>query len=135
MKKIFRVIITILLVFIIGIIYMSCITNNNQDYLTSITKDIQKNYHINEKIIYSNKYGNYYIFKTNSKVIVLNHEYKEVLKESTSKIKELSEDYPLIYKTNKLMYEHTITNNNKITYKYYDAKTGDLIKTTTMEKK
>lgn len=135
MKKIFRVIITILLVFIIGIIYMSCITSNNQDYLTSITKDIQKNYHINEKIIYSNKYGNYYIFKTNSKVIVLNHEYKEVLKESTSKIKELSEDYPLIYKTNKLMYEHTITNNNKITYKYYDAKTGDLIKTTTMEKK
>lgn len=135
MKKIFKVIIVILSVFIIGILYISYITNHNQNYLSSITKDIKANYQLNEEIIYANKYGNYYILKTNSKVIVLNHDYKEVFQESSSQIKQLSENYPLIYKTNKLMYEHTTTKNNKITYEYYDAKTGDLIKTTTMEKK
>ena len=41
----------------------------------------------------------------------------------------------LIYKNNKLMYEETKQKDKALTYKYYDAKTGDFIKETTMELK
>ena len=41
----------------------------------------------------------------------------------------------LIYKTNKLMYEEKEIKDKNLTYKYYDATTGDFIKETTMELK
>ena len=41
----------------------------------------------------------------------------------------------LIYKTNQLMYEKKSLKGKTLIYKYYDAKTGEFIKETTMEQK
>ena len=135
MKKILKIIGALLIVVLLGILFISYLTNHNEDYLDNMTKSIQENYDISEEIIYSNQYGNYYIVKTPSSVIVLNKEYQEVLKESSSVLAPNTNNYTLIYKTNKLMYENTIVKEDELTYEYYDAKTNELIKTTTMERK
>lgn len=135
MKKILKVAALILIIiFIISFILLS-ITNKNNNYLDNITKDIKENYKVEDKITYSNKYGNYYIFTTEKKVIVLNKEYEEVLKKDIDILDENKNNYDLIYKNNKLMYEQTILKKDKLTYKYYDATNNKFIKETTMEKK
>ena len=135
MKKVLRSILILAIILITGILYISYITNHNQDELNDITKSIQENYSIKDKITYTNRYGNYYIFTTASNVYVLNNEYKEVYKKSIQDLSENKENLPLIYKTNKLMYEKTIRKKDKITYEYYDALTNKLIKKTTLERK
>lgn len=134
MKKIFKISISIISIFIIVIFYISYITNKNQEQYNIIAKDVQKNYKLKEDITYSNQYGNYYIITTNDKVIVLNKEYQEVLNENISILTENKNNLPLIYKTNKLMYEKTKRKENEIIYEYYDATTGELIKTTALER-
>ena len=74
-----------------------------------------------------------YIFTTNSNVIVLTKEYKEVLKEDINKLAKNTNNYELIYRTNKLMYEDTTVKDNKVTYDYYDANTYKKISSTTLE--
>lgn len=134
MKKLLHIILVPLIIIIIVIIYIFYLSNSNQKYLESITKNIKDNYKIEEEITYSNQYGNYYIFTTKSSIIVLNKQYKEVLNESIATIK-INEDMELIYKTNKLMYEEKEVIDKVLTYKYYDATTGEFIKETTMELK
>lgn len=134
MKKLLHIILVPIIIIIIVIIYMSYLSSSNQNYLDSITKDIKDNYKVEEEITYSNQYGNYYILTTKTSVIVLNKQYKEVLSENISTIK-IKEDMELIYKTNKLMYEEKKIINKVLTYKYYDATTGEFIKETTMELK
>ena len=133
MKKIISIISILLIIIIILSLILFSITNKNDKYLSSITKDISKNYKIEEKITYSNKYGNYYIFTTKKNVIVLNKEYEEILKENIEILADNKND--LIYKNNKLMYEETIYKKDKVTYKYYDATNNKLIKETHLEKK
>lgn len=135
MKKVIKVISIPVIVVLIIVLYISFLTNNNQNYLDDITKNIKENYPIDEEITYSNLYNHYYIFTTKSKVIVLNNEYQEVLNESIAIIQNKEENQEIIYKTNKLMFEEVETNKNNITYKYYDASNGEFIKETTMEKK
>ena len=135
MKKVLRSILIIVIILIIGILYISFITNHNQDELNNITKSIKDNYSIKDEITYSNRYGNYYIFATESDVYVLNNEYKEVYKKSINDLAENEDNFPIIYKTNKLMYEKTIRKKDKVVYEYYDALTGKLIKETTLERK
>ena len=43
------------------------------------------------------------------------------------------DDFELIYRTNKLMYEDTTVKDNKVTYDYYDANTYKKISSTTLE--
>ena len=114
MKKVLRSILIIVIILIIGILYISFITNHNQDELNNITKSIKDNYSIKDEITYSNRYGNYYIFATESDVYVLNNEYKEVYKKSINDLAENQENLPIIYKTNKLMYEKTIRKKDKM---------------------
>lgn len=135
MKKVLRSILIIVIILIIGILYISFITNHNQDELNNITKSIKDNYSIKDEITYSNRYGNYYIFTTESDVYVLNNEYKEVYKKSINDLAENEDNFPIIYKTNKLMYEKTIRKKDKVVYEYYDALTGKLIKETILERK
>ena len=118
-----------------GILYISYITNHNQDELNNITQNIKDNYSIKDEITYSNRYGNYYIFTTESDVYVLNNEYQKVYQKEISNLATNEENLPIIYKTNKLMYEKTIRKKDKITYEYYDALTGNLTKETTLERK
>ena len=135
MKKVLRSILIIVIILLLGILYISFITNHNQDELNNITKSIKDNYSIKDEITYSNRYGNYYIFTTESDVYVLNNEYKEVYKKSINDLAENEDNFPIIYKTNKLMYEKTIRKKDKVVYEYYDALTGKLIKETTLERK
>ena len=135
MKKVLRSILIIVIILIIGILYISYITNHNQDELNNITQNIKDNYSVKDEITYSNRYGNYYIFTTESDVYVLNNEYQKVKQKEISSLATNEENLPIIYKTNKLMYEKTIRKKDKITYEYYDALTGKLIKETTLERK
>ena len=135
MKKVIRIIAIPIIIILVIIIYISYLTNHNQDYLDSITKNIQNNYQIDEEITYSNKYSNYYIFTTKSRVIVLNNDYQEILNESIATIKNKEEDQELIYKTSKLMFEEVEQKDGNLIYKYYDASTGEFLKETTMELK
>lgn len=134
MKKFFRSILTIIILLIIVILYISYITNHNQEELDNIKDNIKENYNLKEDITYTNKYGNYYIFKTSTNIYVLNSEYKEILVEEISNLSSNNDNLEIIYKTNKLMYEKTTRKKNKIKYKYYDAKTGTLLKETTLER-
>ena len=135
MKKVLRSILIIVIILIIGILYISYITNHNQDELNNITQNIKDNYSVKDEITYSNRYGNYYIFITESDVYVLNNEYQKVYQKEISSLATNEENLPIIYKTNKLMYEKTIRKKDKITYEYYDALTNQLIKETTLERK
>lgn len=135
MKKVLRSILIIAIILIIGILYISYITNHNQDELNNITQNIKDNYSVKDEITYSNRYGNYYIFTTESDVYVLNNEYQKVYQKEISGLATNEENLPIIYKTNKLMYEKTIRKKDKITYEYYDALTNQLIKETTLERK
>lgn len=133
MPKVLKVILVIFLVVLIGILSVSYLTNHNQNFLEDITKNIQENYSLTEDITYTNQYGNYYIITTPTQVIVLTKEYTEVLKENISILTKNNENLPLIYKTNTLMHEKTKLIKGNLSYEYYDARTGELLKTTTME--
>lgn len=135
MKKILHFLLILLAVAVAIILYISYLSNHNQKYLDNLTKKIEENYQVEEEITYSNQYGNYYIFTTNKNVVVLNKEYIEVLKEDVTTLKEKEADMELIYKTNQLMYEKKSLKGKTLIYKYYDAKTGEFIKETTMEQK
>ena len=135
MKKVLRSILIIVIILIIGILYISYITNHNQDELNNITQNIKEGGGIKDEITYSNRYGNYYIFTTESDVYVLNNEYQKVYQKEISSLATNEENLPIIYKTNKLMYEKTIRKKDKITYEYYDALTNQLIKENTLERK
>lgn len=133
-KLIFHLCLSLVVIVLIAILYISYITNHQENLYNDIAQNIQTNYQLTEDITYTNRYGHYYIITTPTKVIVLNQEYVEILKEDLTVLAENPDQLPLIYKTNKLMYEKTIIQNNKLTYEYYDAKTGDQIKTTTLER-
>lgn len=128
MKHILKILFLLLIISITIILILSNINKNNNKYLDNITKNIKENYNIKEKITYSNLYGNYYIFTTKTKVIVLNKEYEEIKKFNIDILSNNKNNYQLIYKNNKLMYEETIKKKNKIIYKYYDATNNKLIK-------
>ena len=133
MKKALKILSVPFIIVLCITIYIVYTVNHNQKYLDSITQDIKDNYQINEEITYSNKYNNYYIFTTDTRVIVLNYEYTELLNENITNIKERKDNQELIYKTNKLMFEETTTNDSKLIYKYFDASNGEFIKETIME--
>ena len=132
-KKIFIIIAIIIVIILICIFSLSYTINKNNNYLSSISTKINKHYKLKDKITYANIYGNYYIFTTKKEVFVLNKEYEKVLQEDLYTIKERKENHNLIYKTKQLMYENTITKDNKITYEYYDAKNYKKISSITLE--
>ena len=128
-----KIIIIVIALIFIGVFSLSYTINNNNSYKESIITNIKDNYNVNGDITYANYYGNYYIFTTNSNVIVLTKEYKEVLNEDINKLAKNTNNYELIYRTNKLMYEDTTVKDNKVTYDYYDANTYKKISSTTLE--
>ena len=132
MKKIIKILIILVIIIIICILSLSYTINSNNNYEESITNKISKHYKTN-KITYSNYYNNYYIFKTEEDIVVLDNKYKEVYKEKISNLKP-NNKYEILYKNNRLIYEEKIIKNNKVTYIYYDAKTNEKIKETVMEK-
>ncbi len=132
MKKTLKIIGIILIVTVILFFNASYIVEKNEETKEKLTSQLQKKYQASN-INYTNQYNNYYIIKTDSNIVVLDKEYKEVLKEELSKIKE--KKLNIIYKTNKLMYEKPIVKKDKLIYQYYDIYTGELLNTTELERK
>lgn len=133
MKKVIKIIIILLVLLLICILSLSYTITENNNYKERIINKVKKHYQI-DNIEYINYQDNYYIIKTKEEVIVLNKEFEEILKEKSIVLKENNNNYELVYKTNKLMYEKTTLNKNKVIYTYYDAKTNEKIKDTIMEK-
>lgn len=133
MKHILKIVIIMVILILVGIFSLSYTINKNQDYYNNVIEDIKNNYSIDGEITYCNVYGNYYIFTTKNSVVVLNKEYEEILKEDINKLYDNKNNYDLIYKTNKLMYENTVLKNNNVTYEYYDVSNYKKISSTTLE--
>jgi hypothetical protein len=132
--NIIRIVVIIIIIILVGVFSLSYTITKNDNYQEKLIKTISDNYQVNDSITYANLYNNYYVFTTKNNVIVLNKEYKEVEKKDINDLASNTNNYELVYKTKKLMYENTIIKKNKVIYEYYDAKTYKKISTTTLEK-
>ncbi|MEE3343075.1 MAG: hypothetical protein VZS44_03190 [Bacilli bacterium] len=132
--NIIKFLIPIIIIILIALLSLSYTINNNKDYNNHLIKNIKEHYKIKEKINYLNTYNNYYIFTTEKKVIVLDGKYKEVHQEELDKLAKNKNNYDIIYKSKKLMYENTIYKKNSIIYEYYDIKDYKKISSTKLEK-
>lgn len=121
LPKILKKITIILIILIIILIIISFPVLLNNRYINIQIKEFENN--TNLDINYLNTYNNYYIVKTNTEILVYNHNYEEIYKEPLDKIFDLN--YDIIYKSNALKYEQTIVSKKKITYNYYDIHTGE----------
>lgn len=130
MKKYVVIFIITSILLLISIVYLGSNVSKYNYKLNSIIKD---NYHIEDKLLYINKYDNYYILTTEDNIIVLNNRYQEVLKEDITKIKK-TKNMDIIYKNNNLMYLEKEIKNNKVIYKYYDTSNLELIKEITFRR-
>jgi competence protein ComGC len=127
MKKKLLILLIIIIVIIISILVLPTITNNH--YQNNTIKELEQN--TNLKVEYLNQYNNYYIVKTNDKIIVFNTKYEKITEETLDKIATM--DYDIIYKSNTLMYEETLITKGNITYNYYDIHTQEKINTIEIE--
>ena len=132
-RNVIRVVIIILIILLIVFFSLNYTINNNDSYLEDLSEEIGNNYQMHSNIINVNVYGGYYIVETDDEVVVLDKEYGEVFKESSSNLSANRSNYDLVYKTNKLMYEETVIKDGILTYNYYDAYNYEKINSIVLE--
>ena len=133
MKKIFKILIVIAILLIACILSLSYTINKNNNYQEKLLNRVKK-YYPNAKIDYINYQDDYYIYTTKEEIIILDKNFKEITKEKKLNLKQKKDNYEIVYKKEKIVYEETIQKKDKIIYTYYDAKTGEKINSITMEK-
>ena len=126
MKRIIIIFLSITFILLILLLY---ITNDN--YYNNISKSIKDNY-ANINLYYVNKYNNYYIFLSDENYGVLDGEYNEIMLISKSLVHDNTNNYDVIYKDNKLMYQEEVLDKDKLMINYYDIYTYQLDKTITI---
>ena len=126
MKRIITIFLSITFILLILLLY---ITNDN--YYNNISKSIKDNY-ANINLYYVNKYNNYYIFLSDENYGVLDGEYNEIMLISKSLVHDNTNNYDVIYKDNKLIYQEEVLDKDKLMINYYDIYTYQLDKTITM---
>lgn len=126
MKRIIIIFLSITFILLILLLY---ITNDN--YYNNISKSIKDNY-ANINLYYVNKYNNYYIFLSDENYGVLDGEYNEIMLISKSLVHDNTNNYDVIYKDNKLIYQEEVLDKDKLMINYYDIYTYQLDKTITM---
>ena len=124
MKKLGVLILSILIVILGLIIYMSC---NDRNYLNNVKKKIIDNTEIND-IEYINVYDNYYIVLNSEDLYLLDNKYNIVLDIERFLIHENSNNYDIIYNDKHFMYLNDVYENDVVIYEYYDIYTYKLIK-------
>ena len=129
MKRIIIIFLSITFILLILLLY---ITNDN--YYNNISKSIKDNY-ANINLYYVNKYNDYYIFLSDENYGVLDGEYNEIMLISKSLVHDNTNNYDVIYKDNKLMYQEEVLDKDKLMINYYDIYTYQLDKTITMGRK
>ena len=126
MKRIIIIFLSITFILLILLLY---ITNDN--YYNNISKSIKDNY-ANINLYYVNKYNDYYIFLSDENYGVLDGEYNEIMLISKSLVHDNTNNYDVIYKDNKLIYQEEVLDKDKLMIYYYDIYTYQLDKTITM---
>ena len=121
-KKIAIITLVIAIIIPLFIIINPTIKNNN--YYHNLSKKISKETGIKD-ILYVNNDNNYYIVKTNEKVIVFDLNFEEVYSITTNEI--VSSSLELTYRQNNLYYKEKIRQDKKLTYNFYDGKTNELV--------
>lgn len=126
MKRIIIIFLSITFILLILLLY---ITNDN--YYNNISKSIKDNY-ANINLYYVNKYNDYYIFLSDENYGVLDGEYNEIMLISKSLVHDNTNNYDVIYKDNKLIYQEEVLDKDKLMINYYNIYTYQLDKTITM---
>ncbi|CDE95825.1 MAG: hypothetical protein SO067_01605 [Bacilli bacterium] len=126
MKRIIIIFLSITFILLMLLVY---ITNDN--YYNNISKSIKDNY-ANINLYYVNKYNDYYIFLSDENYGVLDGEYNEIMLISKSLVHDNTNNYDVIYKDNKLIYQEEVLDKDKLMINYYDIYTYQLDKTITM---
>lgn len=129
MKRIIIIFLSITFILLMLLVY---ITNDN--YYNNISKSIKDNY-ANINLYYVNKYNDYYIFLSDENYGVLDGEYNEIMLISKSLVHDNTNNYDVIYKDNKLIYQEEVLDKDKLMINYYDIYTYQLDKTITMGRK
>ena len=129
MSALIRIIIIFLSITFILLILLLYITNDN--YYNNISKSIKDNY-ANINLYYVNKYNDYYIFLSDENYGVLDGEYNEIMLISKSLVHDNTNNYDVIYKDNKLIYQEEVLDKDKLMINYYDIYTYQLDKTITI---
>ena len=107
MKRIIIIFLSITFILLILLLY---ITNDN--YYNNISKSIKDNY-ANINLYYVNKYNDYYIFLSDENYGVLDGEYNEIMLISKSLVHDNTNNYDVIYKDNKLIYQEEVLDKDK----------------------
>lgn len=126
MKRIIIIFLSITFILLMLLVY---ITNDN--YYNNISKSIKDNY-ANINLYYVNKYNDYYIFLSDENYGVLDGKYNEIMLISKSLVHDNTNNYDVIYKDNKLIYQEEVLDKDKLMINYYDIYTYQLDKTITM---
>lgn len=126
MKRIIIIFLSITFILLILLLY---ITNDN--YYNNISKSIKDNY-ANINLYYVNKYNDYYIFLSDENYGVLDGEYNEIMLISKSLVHDNTNNYDVIYKDNKLIYQEEVLDKDKLMINYYNIYTYQLDKTITI---
>ena len=126
MKRIIIIFLSITFILLILLLY---ITNDN--YYNNISKSIKDNY-ANINLYYVNKYNDYYIFLSDENYGVLDGEYNEIMLISKSLVHDNTNNYDVIYKDNKLIYQEEVLDKDKLMINYYDIYTYQFDKTITI---
>ena len=126
MKRIIIIFLSITFILLMLLVY---ITNDN--YYNNISKSIKDNY-ANINLYYVNKYNDYYIFLSDENYGVLDDEYNEIMLISKSLVHDNTNNYDVIYKDNKLIYQEEVLDKDKLMINYYDIYTYQLDKTITI---
>ena len=126
MKRIIIIFLSITFILLMLLVY---ITNDN--YYNNISKSIKDNY-ANINLYYVNKYNDYYIFLSDENYGVLDGEYNEIMLNSKSLVHDNTNNYDVIYKDNKLIYQEEVLDKDKLMINYYNIYTYQLDKTITM---
>lgn len=126
MKRIIIIFLSITFILLMLLVY---ITNDN--YYNNISKSIKDNY-ANINLYYVNKYNDYYIFLSDENYGVLDGEYNEIMLISKSLVHDNTNNYDVIYKDNKLIYQEEVLDKDKLMINYYDIYTYQLDKTITI---
>ena len=108
------VVLVVITILIFVIILMPSFKNNK--YNEKIYNNVKENTNL-KNITYVNRNNNYYIAKSNEKVVVFDLNYEVVFEKQSVR----ESDMPLVYKRNNLYYVEKIRKKNKIIYNYYST--------------
>lgn len=123
MKKIIKIFIGIII--LIFILILGMVRNNDKNY-NKMIKEIENNTLV-KKVVYVNKYNNYFIVEDNEYLYLINDKYKIISEIDINLLYKNSKNYDIIYRDERFMYMKDSYKDGKLYYQYYDIYNYSLI--------